>query len=522
MRNVLKKGKVLLFLIILAGIWIATENILQQPKSSDWNTKTLEKIKSTPNYYDVIVAGTSMAVTNISAEELYLEYGIASISIGKPQQTTFLSYYALEDALKYQNPKVVIFDVQSIFYPEETQKEWIRDNEEYIAHYTIDDITNVNTKYEAVKEIRTLSGTSTYWDYFSKMYHNHSNWENIGEENFKQQLGNDIILGSRSLVGCHENAQEQNYVDVAESSNQKVDIPELNKQYLQKISDLCKKNNTELLLVRSCGNQNWSWEQYNTTVEIADQLDAQYIDLTLCEREIGFDWHTDSYDGSHHNAIGTKKWTDYVGKYLTENYEFIDKRGLEEYQEYENVKEKYQDTLNLMETKIELVKATNFNQYLDTLLNMKKEDTTIFMSVYDDASSQFSDISKRYMAALGFNYDLQDKYRYSYYGILDNGKNIEEMCNEEGKIKTGILDTGVEFEISSGGALSDVGSSIKINGIEYGQNGRGINIVVYNKRMNEVMSSVYFDTCINSNPATTRIKENQKQVEVKVNMWENE
>ena len=96
------------------------------------------------------------------------------------------------------------------------------------------------------------------------------------------------------------------------------------------------------------------------------------------------------------------------------------------------------------------------------------------------------------------------------------------MCNEEGKIKTGILDTGVEFEISSGGALSDVGSSIKINGIEYGQNGRGINIVVYNKRMNEVMSSVYFDTCINSNPATTRIKENQKQVEVKVNMWENE
>ena len=67
------------------------------------------------------------------------------------------------------------------------------------------------------------------------------------------------------------------------------------------------------------------------------------------------------------------------------------------------------------------------------------------------------------------------------------------MCNEEGGTKAGILDSGAEFEISSGGALSDVGSSIKINGIEYAQNGRGINIVVYDKKTDEILSSVYFE-----------------------------
>ena len=519
MKNILKKGKVIIFFLALIVIWVTTENILQTPKSSDWNTKTAEKIKEKSNYYDVIIVGTSMAVTNISAEELYLKYGIAAVSIGKPQQMAYLSYYELEDTLNYQTPKAVIFDVQSMFYTEDTQKEWISQNEEYHAHYTIDDIKNVKTKYEAVKQLKELSEKSTYWDYFSKMYHNHSNWEDINEQNFKSQQGNDIILGNRSLIGCYENITENKYISGEANTDPKVEIPEINRKYLEKMNELCKEKNIDLLLVRSCGSLNWSWEQYNAIVELATEMNIDYIDLALSEEQIGFDWNTDSYDGNHHNVIGTQKWTDFIGEYLSKQYEFADKRTDKKYQEFETLKEQYENRLNAMTSEIELVSAVNLNQYLDTLLNMEKKDSAIFISVNDEASINFSTQNYGFFNLLGLNINLMGKYRYSYCAVLDDGKNIAEECDKDKVELKGSLIDNTEYETTSGGLLSGQNASIKINGVEQIQNGRGINIVVYNKNVKEVLSSVYFDTFEEENPITARMIDGERQTEVGVNIW---
>lgn len=511
--------KVIFFFLLLMLIGSVVENVLKTPKNIEWNTEGMKNIKKSSNHYDVIFSGTSMALTNISVEELYLKYGIAGMSIGEPEQMVFLSYYALENTLKYQSPKVVLFDTQALFYSEESQKQRIEENEEYYVHTTLDDIDDIKIKYEAVQQVKELHPTSNYAEYFSVLYHNHANWENISQNNFIKKQGKDIILGNRNIAGILENVTNAEYISEADNTGIKDSIPQINEIYLKKMSDLCKEKNIDLVLIRSCGSKNWSWGQYNTVVELADELNIKYLDLAVNENEIEFNWRTDTFDGNHHNVCGTKKWTDFLGRYLDENYYFADKKNDRAYEEYEVYKEKYEDILNTMRTKIELISAINFNQYLDTLLNLDKEGIAIFISIYDDASMNFSLISQHYLSALGLNVDLMGKYRYSYYGILDNGKNIEELCNEEGGTKAGILDSGAEFEISSGGALSDVGSSIKINGIEYAQNGRGINIVVYDKKTDEILSSVYFDTFAEDNPTACRIKNGVKQEETDVNVW---
>ena len=145
-----KKGiqlKVIFFLIIILFGWKQCEKILEYPKQSEWLTKGLEKLSMKQDYYDVLFAGTSMAVTNVSAEELYLKYGIASCSIGEPEQMIFLSYYSLKEALKYQKPKVVCFDVQALFYSAEREKELLDSNEQATGHYTLDNIKNGKIKY---------------------------------------------------------------------------------------------------------------------------------------------------------------------------------------------------------------------------------------------------------------------------------------------------------------------------------------------------------------------------------------
>ena len=98
----------------------------------------MEKESSIPDYYDVLISGTSLAVTNVSVEKLYLKYGISSISIGEPEQLVFLSYYSLEEALKYQNPKVVLFDVQALLYLDERKRDLLNMNEDYAVLYTLD------------------------------------------------------------------------------------------------------------------------------------------------------------------------------------------------------------------------------------------------------------------------------------------------------------------------------------------------------------------------------------------------
>ena len=500
-------------------LWTNLENIVQAPKDNDWDTNVSKKIKSNRDFYDVLFVGTSMAVTNINVEELYLKYGIASLSLGKPQQMTFLSYFSLQDALKFQNPKVVFFDVQSLFYTEETQKQWIAESADYVAHYTTDDIISPKIKYDAYKQLKELSDQSKVWDYFSVMFHNHSNWENLNKKNFRYIPGKDLILGSRSLIGCYENATQKEYVSIEDNTNDKDEIPEINKKYLKKMVDLCKENNIDLILVRSCGSLYWSWAQYNSVQELANKWGVEYLDLAIKENEIQFDWKTDSYDGNHHNLLGARKWTNYLGKYLLKNYEFSDRRKEKKYNVYENARYKYEDILNAMQSKYDLLNAVNLNQYLDTLLNMEKKDSAIFISVNTDASTNFSIQNSKLFNSLGLNTDLKEKYGYSYCAVLDDGKNVIEQCGKEKIELSGALLDDTPFELTSSGLMAGQNASIKINGIEQIQNGQGINIVVYNKKVEEILSSVYFDTYEEENPITARMLDGVRQNEVGVNIW---
>ena len=516
MKKNIKKIIIFLCALVLIGSFI--EKSLKKPKNVEWNTMGIENIKSMPNYYDVILSGTSMTLTNINVEELYLKYGIAGMSIGKPEQMVFLSYYELKNVLKYQSPKVVLFDAQALFYSEDLQKKHIADNEEYYVHFTLDDINDLKIKYEAVKQVKELNSSSTYADYFWGMFHNHSNWEEITRQNFKNEIGKDILLGNKNLLDVLENVDNISYISKDDNTNIKEDIPEINKKYLKKIGDLCKEKNVELVIVRSCGSRNWSWEQYNAVADLANELEVNYLDLAIEEEEIGFNWKTDTYDGNHHNIKGAKKWTDFVGKYLVENYDFTDKRKDSKYKEYEEQKQVYEEFLLAQDIKISLLEATNLNQYLDTLLNMEKKDSTIFISVYDEASTSLSDVSQNYLYALGMEKDLRNDYRYSYYSVVDDGKLIAEAHSESVIETSGLLNNGSKFEISSGGLLSGSASSIKIDGVEYGQNGRGINIVVYNKKIGQVLNSVYFDTFAYDNAPTSRMVDGMIQKESDMNV----
>ena len=67
---------------------------------------------------DVIFIGDCEVYENISPVTLWQEYGITSYIRGSAQQLIWQSYYLLEETLRYETPKVVVFNVLSMKYNE--------------------------------------------------------------------------------------------------------------------------------------------------------------------------------------------------------------------------------------------------------------------------------------------------------------------------------------------------------------------------------------------------------------------
>lgn len=506
------------FLAILTGLWIGFQSILEKPKESSWNTKGIKRVVDTTDYYDVLLMGTSMAVTNISAEELYLQYGIASCSMGSPEQFVFLTYDLLEEALEHQNPKAVIFDVQALFYTEESQAERIEYDKDYYVFDILDDLKSVTRRYEAISQVQELVPSVTYKDYFFEMFRIHSNWENLTSQHFREELCNDIILGSRSLTAVWENVDDAGYVSLEDNTCDMVDIPQLNKNYFGKMVSLCREKGIDIILVKGYGSKYWDWGQYNACVNLANEFDLPYFDLAVHEEEIGFDWLTDSHDGRHQNVIGAKKWTDFLGDYLVSNYTFEDRREDPRYKEFEESRQKYEDVLGAVSDKNELLQSTDLNLYLDTLRSLDKNGITIFVSTKGDAFAHLTEEYREGLNALGFH--LSSTKEDAYYGVLDDGQVIAEAGGAEEDEVAGKLNDGSVFTVISESADAVVDASIVINNEEQIQGGQGINIVVYDKDADLVLSSVYFDTSIEENPTTTRINaDGNIQYEVGENYW---
>lgn len=505
--------KIITFIAGLLFIWCGTDYILERPKDQQWDHSGLAYIYDNRNYYDVIFVGTSITITNLSNEELYLNHGIAGVTIGEPSQATYLSYYSLEEALKYQTPAVVVFDVNSLFYTEDDLITNVGYSEHHHLHYSFDNMKTNLTKYRAFCQAKEIIPELDFWNYFSKIYYNHSNWENLSQGNFNRESDKMIMNGNLMLLsfqGGSDNVEEEYTEDV-------VEIPEINLQYLYKMIELCNEKNISFVLARGGGS--FSEGKYNTLNNLSREYGIPYLDLSDYKEDAGIDMAMDCVDGTHFNVLGAQKWTNVIGEYLKNHYVLPDRRQDAKYDSYREKETFYRQTLKGMRDMIILSQCMSLDDYLNALMNLDYSDTSVFISVKDEASTNLTYNEVWQMNELGLSAELKNKFRYSYIGIFGEA-GIHELLGEEQLYYTGAIGEDTIYSVMSSGGNVGNQASIMINGIEMAQNGRGINIVVYNSILDKVISSVYFDTYQYENPPTARISTvSQEQYEAEPNIW---
>lgn len=134
----------------------------------------------------------------------------------------------------------------------------------------------------------------------------------------------------------------------------------------------------------------------------------------------------------------------------------------------------------------------NYKAVFDYLSRIGNERYLAVMAINDDASFSMTKELQDVLNGLGLQESLLGSYRHSYIAVLDSGKVVYEKIDNQ-RLEYAVELDGMSIEVMSAGG--DVGSyaNIFINGIDYSQNKRGLNIVVYDKFMKKVLDSVCFD-----------------------------
>lgn len=317
----MKKKKIISFVIVILVISVLTV-LLQKLLMPKYMTQIVEGALTNEYYYeknkdhDVIFIGDCEVYENFSPITLWEEYGITSYIRGGAQQLVWHSYYLLEDTLKYEKPDVVVFSVLAMMYNEPQREAYNRMN--------IDGMPLSLTKLRMAKA--SMMPEEDLITYAFPLLRFHSRWKELSGEDFRYWFKRDQISHNGYLMR----------VDVKPVG--RLPSPRLLDdymfgdkayEYLDKITELCKKNGIELVLIKAPSlYPHWYEEWDQQMVDYAEKNGLLYINMLDDLDEIGLDFEKDTYDaGLHLNLSGAEKASKYFGRILQSRFNIPDKRN---------------------------------------------------------------------------------------------------------------------------------------------------------------------------------------------------
>lgn len=480
--------KSIVFLTILVFTLYCINQILQPKyiyKNSIWPTTSSynQFYRMEKNSIDVIFLGSSVCVNAFCPQEIYNNYGIRSYNLGSEQQSIFLSYFWLKEALRFQSPQVVVLDTRFLF---ELHPENAINTTEGLTRKCLDPMRWSSIKAEAVNDLCSIDESQSKLSYYLTNIRFHSRWSSLAEYDIDMSEAYYAELKGYSAIATYG---QQSYMTFDSSDPDKYqDFEPTMQDYLDRIVKLCRENDIKLVLVSLPGN---SMDDgiHNSITKYAFNNNIDYYNL--CE--------TDNYKAigaklprenvvKHENLWGSIKMSKYIGKMLSETYDVV---GVQDSQ-WEKTKDYYEHVIK----NCELSHISDFTEYLKAI---DTQNYSVFISVQDNAASGLTDEMKEGLRGLGLKTDWGDKYCWSYYAIILPNENIIEKAGEETLTITGefrdFRDNKSVYTITSSGYNAGGGiAAITIDGTNYSKNGRGFNIVVYDNVTMKVIDQVQFDT----------------------------
>lgn len=310
----------LVVVIVIAALFFIQKLLIPKYQTGIVEGSMIEEYYKDPSDHEVIFIGDCEVYENFSTITLWENYGITSYMRGSAQQLIWNSYYLLEDTLRYETPKVVVFNVLALKYNTPQSEAYNR--------MSIDGMKWSRAKVDNIRA--SMTEEENFIEYVFPLLRYHGRWAELTSDDFEHLWSKDLVTHNGYYMRVDTKAQGE-FPDPTPLAD--YTLGENAMGYLQKMADLCAEKGIALVLIKAPTEfPHWYDEWDAQVVDFAEKNDLVYINYIPLQDEIGLDMQQDTYDaGLHLNTQGAEKMADYFGAWLVENYDLTDYRGNPEY-----------------------------------------------------------------------------------------------------------------------------------------------------------------------------------------------
>ncbi len=315
-------GSIVFFLILVIVLGYTIQ--VFQRKEDKYK---VQEMQSLGQEVDVLLLGNSHMINGVNAAQLYREYGITSLNMAEHGYHMDESYWQLRLCLDYCVPKMVVLDVYMLEHGNRYEME---DPAAEQLHVGLDPWPLNGTKCEAIQDLLPKEVRNEF--YFDFMLY-HGRWAELTREDYRQALRAE---NEKSLLGSEKIAKTYLAPTVNYNLNmEEVADPEgVGADYLQRIIDLCREKNIQLLLTMWPINEDTQEDiaAANLAKQIAEANDIPFLNFRRNNELVNFEM--DFADKGHLNSSGMYKVTTFLGNYLlqsgfVENHQSLVSEGRE-------------------------------------------------------------------------------------------------------------------------------------------------------------------------------------------------
>lgn len=369
-KNILRGIVTLLFFL---GVIFVLDKVLML-KSEDGIEQMRSFYKQKQNTVDVIFLGNSHVYCHIDTGILWDEHGMASFDLGGAEAPAWTSYYFLKEALKTQKPKVIFYEASIAGM-----------REDILLQPEVWSITNnygMKLNENRFEQLKNNTTEEMFYKLLIPLETTHSRYNEIEKDDFIDSNNSINYKGfdpRETVVEC-ETPDVKNITEV-------LPFNEKHEKYIKKIIGLAKENDIPIVVMIAPYQLSESDQMhFNYLKKICEDEAVTYINYNELYDEIGLDFKVDMAEPLHLNMSGNKKWTKYLGNYISEKYDVPDRRGDENYDSW--VKDALMNAQNRNRASMNATK--NGYEFLDYLDN---ENYIFFVSVLDGIDEQLNDKS---------------------------------------------------------------------------------------------------------------------------------
>lgn len=419
--------------------------------------------KQDDNSIDVLILGSSHAFENINTGTLWEKYGIASYVLGGSIQPLWNTYYYLKEALKTQTPKLIVLEGFATTLEDEYSDDGRIVLNTYGLNWSLDKIRSM-----------LVSTPSDKWDEIIPEYvQYHNRYRELTDADFLPNQNNRFYddwkgFGCNTLIcpfECHNISEITDTLPLYDKSE----------KYYRKTIELAQNNNIPIIVIVSpyAGISESDQKKFNHASEIANEYNVPFKNFNLDVTNIGLDYATDVADDSHLNHLGNPKYSDYLGNYLTSNFELPDRRPDFRYQSWERNAQYIRQTISNQNLK----ESDSLDDFCPKLDNPKY---WIFVSIDGDISNLNYNSSTLPLPLQYININKNDVLLLQNNSILWN-PNSE---NNEKYIRTSSHDFHIRRDYENNINF------VIIDNLSYATVTDGLNITVYDTLTETIVDTV--------------------------------